>query len=129
MKKGRTHNEFLRKIRWYGYINKQRHEEKLLNELESIYGKDAVFIIGDWSNRERIKRISSPCIGMRRLLSKRFKVYLIDEYKTSKIYHKTREVLQKLSIKMSYMKDDKENIYNKLIYSILIFKMGTRRGI
>ena len=82
---GTEYNKFLRKLRLYAYINKQRHEAELLNELEKLYGSDAVFLFGDWSDRGRLRRIS-------RLVSRRFKVFLTDEYRTSQLYHKTGQI-------------------------------------
>ena len=79
------------KLKWFAYINAQRHEDKLMNELEKKYSKDAVFILGDWGNKGRLHFISTPCIGLKRKLDERFNVYHIDEYKTSIINYKTGE--------------------------------------
>ena len=80
----------------FAYIRKQQHEVKILNQLEARFGpkEETVICIGDWSRK------SGSCIrgpsslgptsgpreaGMRRLLARRFPVYLIDEYRTSKV--------------------------------------------
>jgi hypothetical protein len=34
------YNKYLMKMRWYAYINKQRHEDNILNEIEETYGGD-----------------------------------------------------------------------------------------
>jgi hypothetical protein len=65
---------------------------------------------------------------MKKLLSIRFKVYLIDEYNTSKLYHKTEEKGENLKIKIKYKKDGMEKIYNKPIHSILTFKTGLKES-
>jgi hypothetical protein len=118
--------KYLNKLSWFGYINKKRHEDKLLNEIEDAYGKEAIFVMGDWSNRGNLKGISTPNQGMKKLLSKRFEVYLIDEYNTSKYYHKTQETGENLKIKIKYNKDGIDKIYAKPIHSILTFKTGPK---
>ena len=85
------YNNYLMKLNWFSYINKKRHEDKLLNKLSSTYGEDAIFVIGDWSNKGRLKFISTPNVGLQRKIATRFKVFHIDEYKTSKICYKTEE--------------------------------------
>lgn len=109
-----NYNEYIKRHKWYGYINRERHEEKILNELEELYGSDAIIILGDWSERgSPIKYISTPSTKIREFLSRRFKVYLIDEYRTSCLYHKTGETGKKLKIKED----------NREIHAVLTFKM------
>ena len=126
LKKGVEYNDYLRKLRWFGFINKKRHEDNMLNEIEKVYGKDAIFIIGDWGNKGRLKHISTPNVGMKKMLSKRFKVYLIDEYNTSKLHYKTEEETENLTINMKYKKDGAEYEYKKKIHSILTCKMSNK---
>ena len=94
----KIYNTYMKKLKWYAYINKRRHEDNLLNELDNIYGKNATYIMGDWSNKGKLKYISTPNIGMKKLLSKRHDVYLIDEFRTSKFHHKTVEEMRNLKI-------------------------------
>ena len=54
-----NYNTYMKKLKWYAYINKRRHEDKLLNELDNIYGKNATYIMGDWSNKGKLKYIST----------------------------------------------------------------------
>ena len=54
-----------------------------------------------------------PNAGMKKLLSKRFKVYLINEYNTSKLYYKTEEECKKLRREIKYKKDEEEKIYKR----------------
>jgi len=93
----------------------------LLNELEKVYGKSAIFIIGDWGDKGRLNYISTPNMGLKKLLSKRFMVYLIDEYKTSKLYHKTE--LEGTNFKKEYT--IKESTFKKPIHSVLTFPSNT----
>lgn len=80
-----SYHECLQKLKWHTFINTQRHKDRMLNELESKFGKNAVMVVGDWSGRGRIKHISTPGVGFRRMLSERFRVHLVDEFKTSKV--------------------------------------------
>ena len=76
------------KLRAYGLAKK--HEDKLLNSIESLFGKDTAFIIGDHSVRTMRGLSSSKGVGLKRLLQSKFDhVYHIDEYNTSKLYWKT----------------------------------------
>lgn len=116
------YNKYVQKLRWFGYINKQRHEDELLNDIEEVYGKDAVFVFGDWSGKGRTKRMSMPNMGMKKLLEKRFEVYLIDEYNTSKIGWKMKEEGKPTKVEL---KKDGESCGYKEIDSVLTFKMST----
>ena len=102
IKSALDYNKYVQKLKWFGYINKQRHEDKLLNDIEDVYGKDAIFIFGDWSAKGRIRKISMPNMGMKKLLEKRFKVYLINEYNTSKLGWKMKEKNENIKIKQEY---------------------------
>lgn len=76
------------KLRSYGLTKK--HEDKTLNSIESLFGKDAVYIIGDHSVCTMRGLSSSKGVGLKRLLQSKFAhVYHIDEYNTSKLYWKT----------------------------------------
>ena len=119
---------YINKLRWYSYINTRRHEDTILNEIEKKYGKNTTIVIGDWSQSDGIKGISAPSMGIKRLLKKRFEVYLIDEYNTSQIHHKTGEKMKHHKIMMSYQKDGKEIKYSKEMYSILTFKTSNGNG-
>ena len=130
-----TYNEYIKKLKWFAYINKKRHEDKLLNEIEKIFGIDAIFVIGDWSRKDGLKYISTPNVHMTNLLKTRFKVYLINEYNTSKLYHKTEKEGENLNIKITYTKEItneegkiiKETMTStKKIHSILTFKTGKK---
>ena len=84
---------------------------------KSIYGKDITIVLGDWDKGSRLKYISTPNTYMKKLLERHFKKYLIDEYKTSKIYYKdiTKEN-DNLCVKI--------NGHKEKLHSVLTFKMG-----
>ena len=60
--------------------------------IEKKYSKDHTIIIGDWSVGKQMKHfISTPNLSLKRKLKERFKVYDIDEFRTSIISYKTKE--------------------------------------
>ncbi|PHZ13808.1 uncharacterized protein RHIMIDRAFT_280494 [Rhizopus microsporus ATCC 52813] len=62
-----------RKIRLSAYFNKQRADQKLIQDLRTKFGEDAVFVMGNWSApHARLPKEHG------------LQVYLIDEYKTSR---------------------------------------------
>jgi len=81
--------EIHRKYKWYTYINTQRSEKKMINNFKKIFGdeKKAIVCIGDWEQKRQMK-YKEPTKGKSiRDLFKRvgYKVYLVNEYKTSKM--------------------------------------------
>ncbi|CAO3658030.1 unnamed protein product [Rhizopus microsporus] len=74
-----------RKIRLSAYFNKQRAEQKLIQDLRAKFGEDAVFVMGNWSGLHARYHEPIRGLGFRRLLEKHvFQIFLIDEYKTSR---------------------------------------------
>ena len=106
-------NTLIKKLKWFGYINKQKHENKLITRLKEKFGKDAVFVIGDWSNKGRLKFISTPNTGIKKKLNEHFKVWLIDEYKTSKICHKNDTECENISVRKNKYEQKNKWIRNK----------------
>ena len=77
-----------RKYRWYGYINRQRADAKMINEFKKKFGppSETGILMGDWSQRKQMKGCE-PTKGkaMRKLFSDNgYKLCLVDEYNTSK---------------------------------------------
>ncbi|ORE05715.1 hypothetical protein BCV72DRAFT_208730, partial [Rhizopus microsporus var. microsporus] len=74
-----------RKIRLSAYVNKQRADQKLIQDLRAKFGEGAVLVMGNWFAPH--VRYHEPIrdLDFRRLLKKRgFQVFLIDEYKASR---------------------------------------------
>jgi hypothetical protein len=125
MKKEQNENEkvkkgydlfYLNKLKRYARINKQRSYDKLMEEIKRKYGKDVVIIMGDWSISKQMKNfISTPNLGLKRELAKKFKLYDFDEYNTSSLSHKTHEKCENLYL------PDKKGVYRKM-HSILTYK-------
>lgn len=75
-----------RKFKWRKWIATRKSEDLFLNRIESTFGKkeDLLICYGNWSRRKQMKyMMPTKGIGLRRIISKRFNVVLVDEYKTS----------------------------------------------
>ena len=75
------------------YGNKNRSEMRMVNNFRDKFGKseDTIVIMGDWSENNSVIKGKEPTINKRiRYLLRRdkYKVYLIDEYHTSKLCNK-----------------------------------------
>lgn len=115
-------NEKFRQYKWYSYINKKRTEDNMLNKIEKKYSKDHTIIIGDWSIGKQMRNfISTPNLAIKRKLQTRFKVYNIDEFRTSCLNHITEEHCKNL-----YLPDKKGK--DRKMHSILTFKMENKRN-
>ena len=113
-----------RKYKWYSYINKKRTEDNMVNKIVNKYSKDHIIIIGDWSIGKQMRNfISTPNLTLKRKLQETFKVYNIDEFRTSCLSHKTEEVCENLYLKFKKDKSQKE----RKIHSILTYQMENNR--
>ncbi len=118
--------EKYRKFELRKYINKQRSENKLINNIRNKYTikdenkiKNPLLIIGNWNiTKSQRNFMSTPCIGLKRLLAKNFKLYTMDEFRTSCLSYRNEEL-----VKNKY--DDNSN---KKIHSVLIH-MEKNKGI
>ena len=82
------YNELFRKLKFRTNICLRKSEDKFLNNIEKMYGKKEEIVIGygDWSLDKQIKHLMpSSNIGIRRKIEKKFKVFLVNEYCTSKL--------------------------------------------
>ena len=119
LKNEENYHNCLQKLNWYLFLNKRKHEKKLLNKLADVFGKDATMIVGDWNNRGKLKHISTPGIGFKRMLKKQFEVDQINEHKTSMISSKTFGKTKNLIIE--------KNKKLTRLHSVLTYKMSDRR--
>ena len=116
-----NYNKF-RQYKWYSFINKKRAEDNLLNKIEKEYSKEHIIIIGDWSIGKQMSNfISTPNITLKRKLKERFKVYNIDEFRTSCLNYKTENRCENLILPSN--KTGK----NYKMHSILTYKMENNR--
>lgn len=112
-----------RKYRWYGFINRRRTEDNLLNTISKKYGnnKNIILIMGDWRSSETMRgTISTPNIRLKRKLAQRFKVFNLDEFRTSCLSYKTEDYCNNLKI-------IDENGITRKIHSVLTYKMENNR--
>ena len=114
-------NKFIQ-YKWYSFINKKRAEDKLLNKIEKEYSKEHTVIIGDWSIGKQMSNfISTPNITLKRKLKERFKVYNIDEFRTSCLNYKTENKCENLILPSPITG------INYKMHSILTYKMENNR--
>lgn len=110
-----------RKQQWYSYLNKRRGYAKLVDQIKSYYGKEAVLIYGDWSAKSQMRGVeSTPGIGLKKRLRQDFEVIHINEFRTSVLCHKTEEVCKNLKIK----RDGKST----RVHSILTYRTSNGMG-
>lgn len=114
-------NKF-RQYKWYSYIQKKRAEDRLVNDIKEKYDENTVLIIGDWDAKSSngIKKISVPNKGLKRKLAKHFKIYMIDEFRTSCLHYKTENRCENMYV------NDKKGVSRKL-HSVLTFKAKNNR--
>ena len=78
-----------RTLNWYGYINKQRSEAKMVNNFKKTFGNCNKVLIcyGDWSQSETMKN-QEPTKGksIRKLFKDAgYELFLVNEFNTSKM--------------------------------------------
>ena len=123
-------NILFRKLNFRRFTRTRQSEEILLNEIENkfltekdkINGKKLLILHGDYSRTSQMKgTISTPNIGFKKLLIKRFEILEVNEYNTSKLYNKTFKELENVSIR--------KNKHKKHLHEILTPKEETERRI
>ena len=118
-------DDVFRKYKWYGYINRKRAETDLAREIKNKFGKDTIIILGDWSDKlktspSRIQYISTPNLGLKKKLAEYFKIYNLDEFRTSCLNYKTESKCENL-----YLPDKKGT--ERKIHSILRYQTESNR--
>ena len=117
-----NNNNKFRQYKWYSFINKKRTEDNLLNKIEKEYSKEHIIIIGDWSIGKQMSNfISTPNLTLKRKLKERFKVFNIDEYRTSCLNYKTEKRCENLIL------PSPKTGKNYKMHSILTYKMENNR--
>lgn len=80
--------ELFRKLKWYSYINIQKHESKIMNEFKRIYGspENTVVFMGDYGGGNLKNCEPTKGKGLRKMFKRAgYSLFLVDEYNTSKI--------------------------------------------
>jgi hypothetical protein len=92
-------DKIFRKYAWYSCIENKRAEEKFLNSIEETFGEDPVLILGDASLGVNMRGLAPmPNLKMTRKLKKRYRVFLIDEFRTSCLHNETEEYCSNLHV-------------------------------
>jgi len=119
-------NILFRKLNFRRFTRTKQSEEVLLNEIENKFltkedktnGKKLLILHGDYSRTSQMKgTISTPNIGFKKLLLKRFEILEVNEYNTSKLYNKTFKELKNVSVR--------KNKHKKHLHEILTPKEET----
>jgi len=114
--------EIFRKYKWYSYINKKKAESKIINKIKKTFNKDSILVIGDWSIGKQMKNfISTPNLGLKRKLNEHYKVYNLDEFRTSLLNYKTNKKCENLYL------PDKKQVVRKL-HSVLTYQTENNRS-
>lgn len=113
--------DVFRKYKWYAHINQKRAETDLIKDISTKFKKDVTIIYGDWSIGKQMRGIiSTPNKRLKDRLSDSFKIYSIDEYRTSCLNSKTWTQCENM-----YLKD--KTGYPRKMHSILTYKMENNR--
>ena len=116
--------QYLEKLNWFSYLNKLKHENQLIRKIKNEFGLYAKIIMGDWSNKGRLKFISTPNLSLKRKLKEHFKVYDIDEYRTSCIHYKTNVNCDHMSVKINSSEDSvNQTKVSKQLHAVLTYKI------
>ena len=77
-------SKIYRKYKFTTYVSSQQSEANLVKRIKKKFGNNIVLGYGNWSEKKQMKNyIPTKGIGLRRMLSKYFPVYLVDEFRTS----------------------------------------------
>ena len=97
--------EIYRKLKWNRYINTQKSETKMINNFKNKFGdpKNTIVIFGDYDKKNNMKG-KEPYVNkrLRHLLRlAKYKVYLINEYYTSKLCNKCQSNVENFMVQKS----------------------------
>lgn len=126
-------NILFRKLNFRRYICTLQSESKLLDEIENKYlskedkekdkekGKKLIIFFGNWRMNSVKGRMSTPGIGMKRLLHSRFEILETDEFRTSKLYNKNFKELTNVKVR--------KGKHSKSLHQVLTLKEETEKCI
>jgi len=88
-----------RKWRMNAYTNKQKSESRFRKRFEQTYGSPdtTTVFLGDWSTHGHTLRgqVPSKCVGFRKMFRRwGYGIYLVDEFKTSKVCSGCQGILE-----------------------------------
>ena len=115
-------SEIFRKLRWYGYINRERYYSTVIKRVKNMMEneKKTVLIYGDYGGKTHLKgTVPTPGVGLKRRISQEVKVVNLDEFRTSALSFHKEEYCEKLEV----VKDGKW----QMVHSILTYKTDSGR--
>jgi hypothetical protein len=120
------HKILFRKVAFRRFVKTKQSESILLKEIKNKYIKDSnkklAIFIGDYGRATAMKgTLSTPNIGFKKLLSKNFDVIEVNEFNTSKLYHKTLTELTNVRVR--------KGKHSKYLHEILTLKEETNNRI
>lgn len=83
-----------RKMKFRAYIGEQRCDASMFKNIISTFGKDAIFVIGNWNDAGHTRRFQVPTISsswLSRFRKEGLTAYMIDEHLTSSVCPRCRE--------------------------------------
>ena len=84
-------------------------EDRFLNRVEKTYGPECHVHYGDWARKDQMAGCEpSPTVGLKKALTRRFRVTEVDEHLTSRMCNLCRNRLE------SYIKMDGRRSYSRL---------------
>lgn len=86
-------NDLFRIHRWWSQGNRKRSEARFVNEMKEKFGKGAILAYGNWDPGPSQMRGCEPTPnrGIKKLLSKTFRIVEVPEYRTTKTCYKCGE--------------------------------------
>jgi len=117
-----------RKLKFRGQIRAQASYDKLIDRIQRTFGANCVLLYGNWSRTSQMKGIvPTPGIGLRNLLSTKFRLFIIDEYKTSKKCCHCHKDLEMVYKEIQAGKNHKKNQKKKKNKNKKVQKSGKKR--
>ncbi len=125
--------EFFRKFKLNRYINTQKSESKMIDNFKNKFGTpDKVMItFGDHDKGQHNMKGVEPviCKKFRRIFKNAgYKVYLINEFRTSKLCNRCHQELDKFLIRLSNKPKDKKKNKNVLVNGLLKHTVSNPEG-
>lgn len=120
----------LRKLKFRRFTKTKQSNEQIIKEIRDTFltkkeqknNKKIVICHGDYSRTTQMKgTISTPNIGMKKLLEKQFEILDVNEFNTSKLYNKTLTELTNVKVRRGN--------HNKMLHEILTPKEETNNCI
>ena len=119
-KLGNLYNsEIFRKLKWYGYVNRERYFNTIINRIKE-FGKTSdgevrPLIYGDYDGRSNLRGcIPVPGVGLKRKISRQLSVINLDEFRTSALSWNKEEYCNNLVVNL--------NGKRREVHSILTYK-------